>query len=165
MGVPRKLTLQELKEMKAATNKDNYEKLFNLVSEVMIYKMEWLEANMKKILNVLNEEPVTPEDTDPKKNDLERTLCKLIAEVTQKKCADVEDFLELNEGGFMTFRKLCLKEIVVVKRFFGLGVLEAKDYASAVIISEYALSYLNEPSFGLIKLDKVFRLAESLMTY
>lgn len=163
MGVPRKLTFQELTEKKSESEKMN--ELIKLVNDTLVTKIECLEANVKKILKTLEEEPIKHEDINPKKDDIERTLDKLIAEVTNKKCADVEDFLELNEGGFMTFRKLCLKDITVVKRFFGLGVLEANDYASAVIVSEYALSYLTEPSWGLQKLDKVFRLAENVMTY
>nr|DAN62919.1 MAG TPA: hypothetical protein [Caudoviricetes sp.] len=163
MGVPRKLTFQELTEKESEREKIN--ELTKLVKETLLTKIECLEANVNKILTALEEEPVDSKSAITKEDSLMRKLDKLIAVVTKNKCADVEDFLELNSGGFMTFRKMCLKEIIDVKKFFGINILDANDYTSSIIVSEYAISYIDNPSDALKKLDEVFRLAEGAMTY
>lgn len=163
MGVPKKLTLDELTEKKTESKK--MDELIKLVKDTLVTKIEYLEANVNKILTTLEEEPVDFKSVISKEDSLVRRLDMLIAEVTHKKCTDVDDFLELNEGGFMTFRKMCLKEIVKVKKFFGINVLDANDYTSSIIVSEYAVSYIDNPSEALKKLDEVFRLAEGVMTY
>lgn len=163
MGFPRKLTWQELTEKKSESEKIN--ELTKLIKDTLVTKIEGLEANVNKILTTLDEEPVEFKGVISKEDSLVRRLDMLITEVTHRKCTDVDDFLELNEGGFMTFRKMCLKEIVTVKKFFGINVLDANDYTSSIIVSEYALSYIDNPSDALKKLDEVFRLAEGVMTY
>lgn len=163
MGFPRKLTWQELTEKKIES--DKMDELTKLVKDTLVTKIENLEANVNKILATLEEEPVDSKSVITKEESLVRRLDMLITEVTHKKCVDVDDFLELNEGGFMTFRKMCLKEIVTVKKFFGINVLDANDYTSSIIVSEYAISYIDNPSDALKKLDEVFRLAEGVMTY
>lgn len=163
MGVPKKLTLEELTENKTESKK--MDELIKLVKDTLVTKIEYLEANVNKILTTLEEEPVDFKSAISKEDSLVRRLDMLIAEVTHKKCTDVDDFLELNEGGFMTFRKMCLKEIVTVKKFFGINILDANDYTSSIIVSEYAISYIDNPSEALKKLDEVFRLAEGVMTY
>lgn len=163
MGVPKKLTFEELTEKKTEIKK--MDELTELVKDTLVTKIEYLEANVNKILTTLEEEPVDFKSVISKEDSLVRRLDMLIAEVTHKKCTDVYDFLELNEGGFMTFRKMCLKEIVTVKKFFGINILDANDYTSSIIVSEYAISYIDNPSEALKKLDEVFRLAEGVMTY
>ena len=163
MGVPRKLTFQELTEKKSDSEKMN--ELIKLVNDTLVTKIECLEANVNKILTTLEEEPVDFKSVISKEDSLMRRLDMLITKVTHRKCTDVDDFLELNEGGFMTFRKMCLKEIVIVKKFFGINILDANDYTSSIIVSEYAISYIDNPSDVLKKLDAVFRLAENVMTY
>ena len=163
MGFPRKLTWQELTEKKIESEK--IDELTKLIKDTLVTKIEGLEANVNKILTTLEEEPVDAKSVITKEESLVRRLDMLITEVTHKKCVDVDDFLELNEGGFMTFRKMCLKEIVTVKKFFGINVLDANDYTSSIIVSEYAISYIDNPSDALKKLDEVFRLAEGAMTY
>lgn len=163
MGFPKKITWQELTEKKIES--DKMDELTKLVKDTLLTKIECLEANVNKILAALEEEPVDAKSVISKEDSLVRRLDMLITEVTHKKCVDVDDFLELNEGGFMTFRKMCLKEIVTVKKFFGINVLDANDYTSSIIVSEYAISYIDNPSDALKKLDEVFRLAEGSVTY